>query len=71
MAAAPNSQPQAPATTSSNAQQPSKPREPDDPVTKLKSSIHLLKEVITVQYSNEIVNVSKDRLTTKAINKIL
>lgn len=49
MASAPpsNSQSQTPAS-SSNPQQSSKSKEPDDPVTKLKAAIPLLKEVVTV-----------------------
>ena len=55
MAAVPSNQSQN-AQTSNNPPgppQPSKAKEPDDPVTKLKSSIPLLKEVITVCLNTE------------------
>jgi hypothetical protein len=44
------SQTPASSSSSSNAQQSSRYKELDDPVTKLKSSIPLLKEVITVWF---------------------
>ena len=65
--------------SSSNTQQSSKSREPDDPVTKLKSSIPLLKEVITslfeqssvvvqLQSSGEPVDTADGKLTLEQQN---